>query len=464
VGVRYGIQLLSRHIDSMQRLCRARLEILQLQQIRRMWEDLQRQIRSLHAAVRDSSFTLMDRQEDMPVSPSRRRFRLHAVSGEDSGLGMARQNSQRTGDSEPHATEQGSHIPSVSQMLELARISDVGPPSTNTEHPASSSVASLTHEQGVAPVEQDASSQDSTRRGRLARLHAQFEALTGFKLVMAERNGEREEGECSRNNEDVPSRNISASNGNAVQLVSATVDRCKSSDGEPSVSQSAKPICFGDHSDTAEGPTSQPNSAESVVGIRTSGTVCKSDTLKTENVENSQGTPCTSGEHSETGSPCKKKRGAVEPDSRSANMDLLQNVQASGSVSAPHHDLCASTSGSGSALTIPTITTTTSTTATTVTSSSTMNPSNSAVAHESQEASGHQPSNTWCRYGTASASPASSQHQRLWRITHRVYMRKPRLLAMGSRSRTITRQLGSNSAASHRNYSASIFRYDTLTG
>ncbi|XP_046401670.1 serine-rich adhesin for platelets-like isoform X2 [Ischnura elegans] len=57
VSVRFGIQLLSRHIDNMQRLCRARLEILQLQQIRRMWEDLQRQIGSLHAAVRDSSST-----------------------------------------------------------------------------------------------------------------------------------------------------------------------------------------------------------------------------------------------------------------------------------------------------------------------------------------------------------------------------------------------------------------------
>ncbi|XP_054282896.1 activating molecule in BECN1-regulated autophagy protein 1-like isoform X2 [Macrosteles quadrilineatus] len=52
-GVRYGIQLLSRHIDNMQRLCRsvARLEILQLQQIRRMWEDLQSQIYALHGAV-----------------------------------------------------------------------------------------------------------------------------------------------------------------------------------------------------------------------------------------------------------------------------------------------------------------------------------------------------------------------------------------------------------------------------
>ncbi|KAG7209033.1 hypothetical protein KM043_015197 [Ampulex compressa] len=58
LGVRQGIQLLSRHIDNMQRLCWARLEIVQLQQVRRMWEDLQRQIRSLHVTVR------VERQND----------------------------------------------------------------------------------------------------------------------------------------------------------------------------------------------------------------------------------------------------------------------------------------------------------------------------------------------------------------------------------------------------------------
>ncbi|XP_014479238.1 PREDICTED: uncharacterized protein LOC106746762 isoform X2 [Dinoponera quadriceps] len=52
LGVRQGIQLLNRHIDNMQRLCRARLEIVQLCQVRKMWEDLQRQIRSLHVTVR----------------------------------------------------------------------------------------------------------------------------------------------------------------------------------------------------------------------------------------------------------------------------------------------------------------------------------------------------------------------------------------------------------------------------
>lgn len=437
VGVRYGIQLLSRHIDSMQRLCRARLEILQLQQIRRMWEDLQRQIRSLHAAVRDSTFALTDRQ-DTPGGPSRRRFRLHAVSGEDSRLGMARQNSQRSGDPEP-----GPHIPSVSQMLELARISDIGP-SVSSEPPASTSGANLTRELPVTPAEQDVSSQDSARRGRLAQLHAQFEALTGLKLVTAERNSAKEEGECSRNKEDITSRNISAANGNTAQPVSAATaadaDGVESSDGEPSVPQGVKPICFGDHKDTAaEGPSSQPDSAGSVAGIRTSGM------------------DCASGERNETGSPCKKKRGTVESKSRSANLDLLHDVRASSSVSASDHDLHASSTGGTPS--VPTITTTTATTATTVTSSSAMNPSNSSVPNESPEASGHQPSNSWCRYAAASASSAAnSQHQRLWRITHRVYMRKPRLLAMGSRSRAITRQPGSNSTSSHRNYAASIFR------
>ncbi|XP_051154473.1 probable serine/threonine-protein kinase DDB_G0282963 isoform X2 [Leptopilina boulardi] len=52
VGVRQGIPLLSRYIDNMERLCRARLEIVQLQQVRRTWEDLLRQIRNLHVTVR----------------------------------------------------------------------------------------------------------------------------------------------------------------------------------------------------------------------------------------------------------------------------------------------------------------------------------------------------------------------------------------------------------------------------
>ncbi|XP_015600345.1 uncharacterized protein LOC107270141 isoform X2 [Cephus cinctus] len=48
---RQELILLCRHIANMQRLCRARLEIVQLQQVRRMWEDLRRQIRRLHVTV-----------------------------------------------------------------------------------------------------------------------------------------------------------------------------------------------------------------------------------------------------------------------------------------------------------------------------------------------------------------------------------------------------------------------------
>ncbi|RZF38504.1 hypothetical protein LSTR_LSTR006099 [Laodelphax striatellus] len=53
ISVRYGIQILSRQIDDMQRLCRARLEVLQLQQVRRMWDDLQSRIYELHGNVRE---------------------------------------------------------------------------------------------------------------------------------------------------------------------------------------------------------------------------------------------------------------------------------------------------------------------------------------------------------------------------------------------------------------------------
>ncbi|KAK2579509.1 hypothetical protein KPH14_010815 [Odynerus spinipes] len=63
--IRLRIRLLGCHIDNMQRLCRARLEIVQLQQVRRMWEDLQRQIRSLHVTVRverQSSHETTERQ------------------------------------------------------------------------------------------------------------------------------------------------------------------------------------------------------------------------------------------------------------------------------------------------------------------------------------------------------------------------------------------------------------------
>ncbi|KYN00117.1 Activating molecule in BECN1-regulated autophagy protein 1 [Cyphomyrmex costatus] len=68
LGVRQGIQLLNRHINNinnMHRLCRARLEIVQLCQVRKMWEDLQRQIRSLHVTVR------VERQNDNQTETQR---------------------------------------------------------------------------------------------------------------------------------------------------------------------------------------------------------------------------------------------------------------------------------------------------------------------------------------------------------------------------------------------------------
>jgi hypothetical protein len=132
---------------------------------------------------------------------------------------------------------------------------------------------------------------------------------------------------------------------------------------------------------------------------------------------------------------------------------------------------------------IPTVTTTTTTTTTTtatamtVTSSSTVDPD--IAQHGSSGASGHQPSSSWYRHAldssgsapssvnvanntaeltnTATSSTAGSHHQRLWRISRRVYLRRPRLLALGPRSRTMARQLSSNSTASPKNYT-SIFR------
>ncbi|KAJ8680468.1 hypothetical protein QAD02_016255 [Eretmocerus hayati] len=49
----YGdIRLLGRHIVNIQRLCRARLEIAQLQHVRQMWQKLQRRIRHLYVTIR----------------------------------------------------------------------------------------------------------------------------------------------------------------------------------------------------------------------------------------------------------------------------------------------------------------------------------------------------------------------------------------------------------------------------
>lgn len=65
------IQLISKFFF----LSRARIEILQLQQIRKMWEDLTTQIRSLHTAVQDSRNSMQSSENDSnpnrdPIIPS----------------------------------------------------------------------------------------------------------------------------------------------------------------------------------------------------------------------------------------------------------------------------------------------------------------------------------------------------------------------------------------------------------
>ncbi|KAF4525630.1 hypothetical protein B566_EDAN001229 [Ephemera danica] len=55
LGVRYAIRMLSRHIDLMERRCRARLEILQLEQIRRLWEEFMTQLSSLNSTLSNNS-------------------------------------------------------------------------------------------------------------------------------------------------------------------------------------------------------------------------------------------------------------------------------------------------------------------------------------------------------------------------------------------------------------------------
>jgi hypothetical protein len=351
-------------------------------------------------------------------------------------------------------------------MLELARISDVGPPSSGSQTPVSSSDGNAVHESPVTTSDQGPSNQ-----GTLARLHAQFAALTRLKFVMDKTNSTRKEGETSKNNVAVTSRNIVTTNRDTAQPVDTPTTgskKFKASDGVLPVSQSAKSVTVDDHMGSAEGPSSQPDSAESVVSSRASDLISRSDTVKVENVKNSPGISCGNDECSDTGSPCNKKQGEeMSSSSRSAQSDSTV------SVTVP--DTC---SGSNSNTPIiPTITTTTNTTATTVTSSSTIDPN--IVQHESSGASGHQPSSSWCRYAlgssgrapssvnitgntavltnTSTSSPAGSHHQRLWRISRRIFLRRPRLLALGPRSRTMVRQLSSNNTASHRNFT-NIFR------
>lgn len=458
VGVRYGIQLLSRHIDNMQRLCRARLEILQLQQIRRMWEDLQRQIRSLHVAVRDSTFALTG-THSVPGGRGRRRFRLCSNPREGSGLIVSddvqlRQNNQRRGESEAGATEQGPYIPSVSQMLKSAHISDTGPPANSSQIPASSSGASATNEQPVSG-EQGTSNEECCRTGTLDPLHTQYYA--------------KKEEETSINNVAATSKTIVTTTADIAEPVGTAANRFISSDGQQSVSQSVKLVSFGGHEDSAEGPTQQ-DLTESRKGINASDLPCESDNLNVKNVGNSPYGAC-----SKTASPYKKqRRDGVHSSETSDPVDTLCNSQSDSCISVTGEGVRANSSSSTPV--VPPVNATVATTAATTVTSSTVDPStvpsSSAVTNRSTGALGHL-SNSWCRYGSASAtintsvssdttaSPAatasSSQHQRLWRIGRRVYLRRPRLLTLGHRSRTITRHQSSNSA-SQKNCSAGSFR------
>jgi len=475
VGVRYGIQLLSRHIDNMQRLCRARLEILQLQQIRRMWEDLQRQIRSLHVAVRDSTFALTG-THSVPGGRGRRRFRLCSNPREDSGLRVRddvhlRQNSQRRGGSEAGATEQGPYIPSVSQMLKSAHISDTGPPSNSSQIPASSSGGSATNERPVSS-EQGPSNEECYRTGTLDPLHAQFEILTKKKLTVDKKSSAKKEEETSINNVAATSETIVTTTGDIAEPVGTAANRFISSDGQQSVSQSVNLVSFGGHEDSAEGPTQQ-DLPESRKGIKTSDLPCESDNLNVKNVGNSSYGAC-----SKTASPYKKQPGDGVDSSERSDPVVLCSSQSDSCISLTGEGVCANSSSSSSTPVVPPVNTTVATTAATTVTSSTVDPStvpsSSAVTNRSSEALGHLPSNSWCRYGSAdttintnvssdtsassAATASSSQHQRLWRISRRVYLRRPRLLTLGHRSRTISRQQSSNSASSQKNCSAGSFR------
>ena len=474
VGVRYGIQLLSRHIDNMQRLCRARLEILQLQQIRRMWEDLQRQIRSLHVAVRDSTFALTG-THSVPGGRSRRRLRLCSNPREDSGRRVSnilqlRQNNQRSGGSEAGSTEQGPHIPSVSQMLKSAHISDTGSPPNSSQIPANTSGASATN---IHPVssEQGPSNQDCYRTGTLDSPHTQSEILTKQKLAVAKKNYAKKEEEASINNVAATSKTIVTTTVDIAEPVGTTDNRFVYSDGEQSVSQSAKLFSFGGHEDSAEGSTQQ-DLPDSRKGVRTSNLPCECDNLNVKNIGKSP-----YGECSKTASPHRKQQGdGVDSDERSDPVDISCKSQSDSAISVTGEDVCASSSTNTPV--VPPVNATITTSATTVTSCCTVDtstvPSSSAVTSRFSEALGHLPSNSWCRYGSANvtintnvstdmtASPAgtaaSSQRQRLWRISRRVYLRRPRLLTLGHRSRTISRQQSSNSTSSQKNCLAGSFR------
>ncbi|XP_046987687.1 uncharacterized protein LOC124591436 [Schistocerca americana] len=125
--LRYGIYCLNQQIDSIQRLCRARMEILQLQQIRRVWGNLQRQMNSLHGAVHQTpqsdSPGLVITEEDEPYQPAR----------------------------EPNVSQL--QEPIVSQLLELARISDGEPADESSELHASSSSSDSENDEATECVQ-----------------------------------------------------------------------------------------------------------------------------------------------------------------------------------------------------------------------------------------------------------------------------------------------------------------------
>lgn len=448
MGVRYGIQLLSRHIDNMQRLCRARLEILQLQQIRRMWEDLQRQIRSLHVAVRESTVALTDAQ--VPGNRSRRR-RLYTHPREDSGLELNSdiplRRSSRSGESENSSEQGASHIPRVSQMLELARISDIGPSSDSNQTPVTSNNTS----EQTNNSRGHSSSQDAARKETLAKLRAQITALAKFKFVV---DKTKKEGECSRSN-------VGEASGNASAVGDANLDstsdiRLQNSNEEPSTSQSAS---LDSDREPVVGSSSQSTDvpAQILVSNRTVESTSYNNVLKTESMRD--GHSDQTEESDEPSLPSKKKRleelSSKTPEPHSSSDSSFTVQEAIGS--------------SSQTSTIPTILTTTNTTTTTTTMSS----SSGVTPQYNRD---QESDNNWNRYSVSQSSTASqpattqaanftnsppsnpsSPYHRLLRISRRVYLRRPRLLALGPRSRRMTGQMSSSS--SHRNFSPNIFRH-----
>lgn len=113
------------------------MEILQLQQIRRMWEDLQRQIRSLHAAVRESTTALTNSRRSRQ-QPSQSTSESEMQDGDLTTRAQNGSSEERTESNESSVVQM-----SVSEMLELARISgseEEGPSSQEQNVTVSSNV------------------------------------------------------------------------------------------------------------------------------------------------------------------------------------------------------------------------------------------------------------------------------------------------------------------------------------